>query len=273
MSLTSDLYEALTRHYRKPGLDQDGEILLPEVTAPGSGRRCDLLRIGLWPSRGWGIDVHELKTSRSDWLRELNDKAKADAWWPYCSRFWVAAPANLIHPSEVPPGWGLMEAPTAVNRRRFKVVVQPETREPTLNIALLAELVSRTDNVRLADFHRLRVDHRNELYQQEQKLRAERGSAELDWDTQQRLDLLAKVEKTLGMTLTRWASKRDTDSVTVEEFAAALGDFTREHVGLQRRARDLTDAEGRVRRAAELALSLVGEKPRDYKIEGTGHAE
>uniref|UniRef100_UPI003F49AC3C hypothetical protein n=1 Tax=Streptosporangium sp. CA-235898 TaxID=3240073 RepID=UPI003F49AC3C len=261
MSLTSDLYDALTRHYRKPGLDQDGEILLPEVTAPGSGRRCDMLRIGLWPSRGWGIDVHELKTSRSDWLRELDDKSKADAWWPYCSRFWVVAPPKLIPAAEVPPGWGLMEAPAAANRRRFKTIVQPETREPNLTVSLLAELVSRTDNVRLADFHRLRVDHRNELYQQEQKLRREQNTAALDYETKERLELLAKVEKTLGMTLTHWASKRDTDSVTVEEIAAALGDFAREHVDLQRRARDLADAEGRVRRAAELALSLVGTKP------------
>lgn len=55
---------ALQRHYRRPGADRNGEVLIPEAQAPGSNRRADLVRVGVWASRGVGIDVHEIKVSR-----------------------------------------------------------------------------------------------------------------------------------------------------------------------------------------------------------------
>jgi len=76
---TAQVLAALIRHYRKPGEARSGEILITEPQAPGSSRRCDLLRVGMWASRGTGIDVHEVKVSRADWLRELDDPAKAEA--------------------------------------------------------------------------------------------------------------------------------------------------------------------------------------------------
>jgi hypothetical protein len=259
VTLTRQLLDALTAHYRKPGTDQDGEVLLPEVSPPGSSRRCDLLRIGLWPSRGYGIDVHELKVSRSDWLRELDDPAKADAWWPYSSRFWVVAPPKMIRPEEMPPGWGLMEPPSGAGRRRFKVVVKPEDRQPKLTIALLADLVGRADNIRAAEIWQIKQDHRNELAAQERKIRAEVGATRLDYETQERLDLLEKLEAGLGAILTTWASRRDERFVGVDEFLASVGEFTPEHVALQRRRRELDDMEARIRRAATFALTHLSE--------------
>lgn len=255
MISTKLLMGALINHYRKPGTAQDGEVLLPEVAAPGSNRRCDLLRIGVWPSRGMGIDVHELKTSRSDWLRELDDPGKADAWWPYSSRFWVVAPPKMIRPEEMPPGWGLMEPPAAANRRRFKVVVKPEDREPKLTVALLADLVRRADNVRTSEIWQIKQEHRNDLSAQERKIRTEVGPTTLDYETQERLELLAKLEAAMGLSLNDWVSRVDERRVSVDMFAAALGEYCREHVALQRRARDLDDMEARIRRAAELALT------------------
>lgn len=252
--MTGQLMNALIAHYRKPGTTQDGEVLLPEVAAPGSNRRCDLLRIGVWPSRGMGIDVHELKVSRSDWLRELDDPGKADAWWPYSSRFWVVAPPKMIRPEEMPPGWGLMEAPSGANRRRFKVVVKPEDREPKLTVALLADLVGRCDNIRAGEIWTLKQDHRNELHQAEQKIRAEVGATRLDYETHEQLELLAKLEAAMGVQLSEWASRRD-DCFSVAEFVAAIAEFTVEHVALQRRRRELDDMEARIRRAADFALT------------------
>lgn len=253
--MTGQLMNALMAHYRKPGTAQDGEVLLPEVAAPGSNRRCDLLRIGVWPSRGMGIDVHELKVSRSDWLRELDDPGKADAWWPYSSRFWVVAPPKMIRPEEMPPGWGLMEAPSGANRRRFKVVVKPEDREPKLTVALLADLVGRCDNIRAGEIWTLKQDHRNELATQERKIRAEVGPTKLDRHTQDALDVLAKFEAAMGATLREWVSHVDTGHVSVDELVTALGEYCREHVALQRRCRDAEGIEDRIRRAANYALT------------------
>ncbi|MDP4501035.1 hypothetical protein [Nonomuraea turcica] len=259
MTATQQLMDALIAHYRKPGADQDGEVLLPEVAAPGSNRRADLVRIGLWPSRGYGIDVHELKVSRSDWLRELDQPAKADAWWEHSSRFWVVAPPKMILPEEVPPGWGLMEPPTQANRRRFKVVVKPAERQPKLTVALLAELVGRADNLRINEMWQLRQEHRNEVFRLEQKIRAEVGPAKLDADTQDALDVLAKFEAAMGCTLREWVSRVDRDHVSVDEIVAALGEYSREHVALQRRRRELDGMEDRIRRAAHFALTHLPE--------------
>ncbi|WP_405149472.1 hypothetical protein OG589_14640 [Sphaerisporangium sp. NBC_01403] len=253
---TKLLLDGLIAHYGKPdGSRQEGEVLLPEVAAPGSSRRCDLLRVGLWPSRGLGIDVHELKTSRSDWLRELNDPAKADAWWKHSSRFWVVAPPGLIDPREMPPGWGLMVPPS--NGRRFKVVVKAETRTPELSLALMTELVSRTDNIRAQEIHQVKQDQRNAIYRAIEEDRRTRGQAALDINTKQSLDLLNDLEKALGCRIDSWGSRHDLDRVGVEELAEALREYTRDHVALQRRAKQLGDLDGRLRRASELALKYL----------------
>jgi len=257
---TTQLMDALIAHYRKPGTEQDGEVLIPEVAAPGSNRRADLVRVGLWSSRGYGIDVHELKASRSDWLRELDDPAKAEAWWPYSRRFWVVAPPKMIRPEELPTGWGLMVPPASANHRRFKVVVKPAEREPKLTIPLFTELIRRADNIRTNEIWQIRQEHRNELHKREQEVRKEIGASRLDYDTQERLELLEKIEAAMGIQLTRWASRRDERFVSVDEFVASVAEFTPDHAVLQRRRRELDDLEERIRRAATRALTDLGQR-------------
>jgi hypothetical protein len=72
-------------------------------------RACDALGIGLWPSRGCHLYGFEIKASRSDWLRELKEAAKAEAFVPYCD-YWfiVAGSRDIIKAEELPPGWGLI---------------------------------------------------------------------------------------------------------------------------------------------------------------------
>lgn len=71
-------------------------------------RTCDGLAMGLYPSRG--IDLHgfEVKVSRSDWLLELADPSKAASIGQYCDFWWVAAPAGVVRPDEMPLSWGLL---------------------------------------------------------------------------------------------------------------------------------------------------------------------
>lgn len=107
---TRQLEEALHAHFIRPE-DQlspagAGAIYLTEVTAPGSSRRADVVHVGLWQNRGAGrIDVCELKTSRPDFLRELADPAKAEAWWPYSSTFSLVVPhLSVAGPADLPEG-------------------------------------------------------------------------------------------------------------------------------------------------------------------------
>lgn len=78
-----------------------------------ASRICDYMAIDLWP--GVGLDSgpklhgHEVKISRSDWLTELKDPSKAEAFAKYCDFWWlVVADKDIVKPGELPENWGLM---------------------------------------------------------------------------------------------------------------------------------------------------------------------
>lgn len=81
------------------------------MTGYGASRAADGIAFGLWPSRGMTLRGFEAKTSRSDWLRELKNPAKADEISAYCDEWWIAAADNtIVKEGELPPAWGLMVA-------------------------------------------------------------------------------------------------------------------------------------------------------------------
>lgn len=257
---TREVYEALCAHYRKPGAPRDGEILIPEVAAPGSDRRADLVRVGTWRSRGLGIDVHEIKTSRADWLRELADPGKAEAWWPYCSRFWVTAPGGVVKPDELPDGWGLMTPPARADRRRFTAVVKPATRTPQLTVELMVALLARADNTRLAEMDRLRAEHRAEKARATEEARAGVAINGLPNSVQRRLDLLDKLEADLGAKLDDYTSRWSFDTrISHEDAALALRAFTENHLDLKDRSERVRSEEQRLVSIARMIINSLEE--------------
>lgn len=105
-------------------------------------RTMDGLAMGLWPSRGLELHGHEIKVSRGDWLRELKDPAKAEAFTNLVDRWWiVAGDAQIVAAGELPPTWGLMVA----TGRGLKVTVQapqlPKTDTPWMPKTFLAALL------------------------------------------------------------------------------------------------------------------------------------
>lgn len=99
---------------------EDAYVVLSEAPAGDparQGRKADLVALSAWRSRGYEVDAVEVKTSMSDWRRELVAAAKADWWWRHSHRFWLAAPDELavkVEP-EVPTTWGVLAcSPDAV---------------------------------------------------------------------------------------------------------------------------------------------------------------
>lgn len=199
---TAELIRLLRHHFLKPGEEIPGAVFLTEVTAPGSSRRADAVHIAQWASRGAGqIDVCEVKTSRSDWLRELRDPGKAEAWWPYSSRHWLVAPnTSIARPDEVPAGWGLMVPRRS--GRRFQVLIEPHEREAAVSPALLVTVVNACEAQRRRDLkqqaERLADEHMAAL----DRVRAQTVQGQ-DPELKERLALLADLEETLGCQLTR----------------------------------------------------------------------
>lgn len=72
-------------------------------------RVCDFMALDLWPSKGLELHGHEVKVSRSDWLRELREPAKAEEFRRWCDRWWLVVPdLAIVKREELPAGWGLM---------------------------------------------------------------------------------------------------------------------------------------------------------------------
>jgi len=86
----------------------------------------------------------EIKSSRADWLAEINRPQKAEAWRRYCHQWFLVSPDASIVRGDLPRGWGHLIV------RGGKLFAQ--TPAPTLRpepmpapvLALLGRSIART---------------------------------------------------------------------------------------------------------------------------------
>jgi hypothetical protein len=99
------------------------------VIAPGvrsaSGfdarRTLDAVSLQLWPSSGMLLDGYEIKVSRSDWLRELKNPAKAQEFVGLVDRLWlVVSDEAIVKDGELPESWGLLAAKDGALRLKHR---------------------------------------------------------------------------------------------------------------------------------------------------------
>ena len=85
---------------------------LPQIsngTGASHRRTADAIAFNCYPSRGLELHGFEIKVSRSDWLRELQNPDKSIAVQRYCDRWWIViSDKKIVLPGELPPTWGLM---------------------------------------------------------------------------------------------------------------------------------------------------------------------
>lgn len=103
---TSFVNAAIRRHYKA------GEyaVMFEVGNATGNNvrRHADAVVMNLWPSRGLLIEGIEVKVSRSDWRREIENPAKAEAIARFCDKWWVITPEGIVQEHELPFNWGHM---------------------------------------------------------------------------------------------------------------------------------------------------------------------
>lgn len=107
---TSDVVDALRRLHPT----HDGQWCFIDELRLGVGyskstceQRLDALATHCWTP--YERVAYEVKTSRSDFLREMKKPAKRKRGLMLSNEFFFAAPAGLIAPEEVPPECGLYE--------------------------------------------------------------------------------------------------------------------------------------------------------------------
>lgn len=256
MTTATAIADALEKHFIDPK-DPTSGVVLREVTAPGSSRRIDLLAVSLWASRGFGIDAVEIKVDRADYLREIDNPAKADPWWRCSNRFWIAAPSTLIaDPTLLPKGWGLL---VPANGRRFKTVVKAEERQLEVGMPLFTAILGRQVK---AAHDRAQREQREVLERQraryEEELRRARQDlvAGADPEVRRSLKMIRAVEDAAGIRLSDWTWG---ENVKAEDLGRAL-----RTVIAQQHAEDTSDEVARravddMRRAAKRINDLAGD--------------
>ncbi len=116
-----------------------------DATGGGLERRhADAVAMNLWPSRGLGVHGFEIKISKSDWLRELQNPRKAEAVSKYCDFWWIVAPEGVVNETAIPDTWGLI----VVKKGKLFTAKQAPQRTPEpITKDFMASLFRRTSAV------------------------------------------------------------------------------------------------------------------------------
>lgn len=109
----ADVLAQLRKRYAKPGNGGSGEYAFLTHVRNGAGfgatRTFDAVAVDLYPARGLGIHIIEVKVSRGDWLRELRQPEKSAAAESLADFFWIATPPGIVKREELGETWGLIE--------------------------------------------------------------------------------------------------------------------------------------------------------------------
>jgi hypothetical protein len=107
----ADLLRLIERRFTEDKGNGPAWAFVPHVRdAAGfdAKRTADAIVMSLWPSRGLELIGFEIKCSRTDWKRELDNPAKAEQFCQIVDRWYVVvSDAKIVKEGELPETWGL----------------------------------------------------------------------------------------------------------------------------------------------------------------------
>lgn len=143
---TGDVYAAIRKRYEAPAWALMFEVA--DATGARHTRWADAVAMGLWPSRGIHLHGMEVKVSRSDWIKERKNPAKAESVSKHCDYWWlVVSDGAIVQDGELPDTWGLLvlsgKGKLVTAREALKRTPEPLT--PFFVAALLRSANAVTD--------------------------------------------------------------------------------------------------------------------------------
>lgn len=187
--------------------EANGYACLFEVangTGSNASRAADIVVLNLWPSRGMDFNGYEVKTARSDWLRELKQPEKA---WPvmqYMDRWWLLAAPGVAKLDEIPSNWGFLEfngaktrvlkpapklEPAAVTRTFLGALLRKPVRDIEHTVQLAKDrALAKVDKIvedKVAQRLRSRESEHQKLLEQLEKIKAATGIDLLGWQPEE----------------------------------------------------------------------------------------
>lgn len=97
-----------------------------------------------WPSKGFRTIAFEVKVSRSDFAREINNPRKRKGAELFANECYFVVPNGLVAIEEVPATWGLMTVDAAGTIKRVKVAQQRSVGD--LPMSFVASLARRSSD-------------------------------------------------------------------------------------------------------------------------------
>jgi len=119
----------------------------------GDGRegRIDVAAFNCWPSKGFTRVAYEVKRSRADFRKEMENPLKRKWVEENFHKCYFAVPSGLVKPDEVPEGWGLMVATKNGSKIREVKVAKHRKIEPLpeeLALSTIRALAVQLDQVK-----------------------------------------------------------------------------------------------------------------------------
>lgn len=114
MTETRSILDALRRRHEEPrnGLAR-AWIYVEEVRVStgfsGSAQSIDAFALHTWPSKKYRRVAYEVKASRSDLRRELEQPWKCEAALGLSNQFYLVIPTGLLEGIRIPDEWGIIE--------------------------------------------------------------------------------------------------------------------------------------------------------------------
>lgn len=228
MITAGDLVRALNRHYIKPSDEMPGGVFLTEVAL--GNRRIDALYVGFWRSRGQHMIGHEIKVSRSDWLKELDTPAKAEVWEQNCHSWYVVAPStDIVKPEELPHGWGLLVP--GKSKTRMTTVVRAQLHpERVPSWPSMNAVIQKSDTLRAHSVGEVKRDINHEVQKRleqevQKRLNDDYRTKRLTERAEKAERLVAEISEAIGMEVDNERSYWSSGAVSVEELAGGFAKY------------------------------------------------
>ncbi len=137
---TEAVYKLLQERYAGPEWAYLMEV--PDGTGMKKQRTADAIAIGLWSKNAGQFHGFEVKSSRSDWQKELQEPYKSQSWRKVVTSFWLVAGRGVAKLEEVPPDWGFLEV--ATNGESLKIRKQPlHVDRPTVPLNVVGAMLRK----------------------------------------------------------------------------------------------------------------------------------
>jgi hypothetical protein len=178
---------------------------VPNVVGLNQSRRCDAVAIGMWQSSGRLIQGFEVKVSRSDWLREVRDVAKADPFIEQCDRWWlVTGHQGVAKTEEVPDAWGWMTATKTGLRIQRPPKPLPQDKDTMRRLWAFALIRTATDRSGDSKTMEAAINKRYAELQRQSAEQVQREIARINPAFERLSKQVDDFEKASGMKLEDW---------------------------------------------------------------------